>query len=540
MDSRAGLYLRVHSRRSAAGLIFKLHSGRVCASIPIPMSDRTSWAFLPIYRSEEVRKIEALAQARTDPPRLMECAGQAAADLARELVVDSRKPVLVLAGPGNNGGDGFVVARHLKQSWHQVRVAFSGDRAKLSEDAGNAFDAWQAAGGETSTELPEPALASFGLVVDALFGIGLERALAGRYADWVARVNSSNAPVLAVDIPSGLHADSGRILGCAMRARHTVTFIALKPGLLTLDGPDCCGEVHLRDLGIDAQTLVPAHGRLIGEEAVRTILPRRLLNSHKGTFGNVGIVGGAAGMTGAALLAGRAALKLGAGRIYVGFIGTDSPRLDLLQPELMLRGASEVLAMDDLSCLVLGPGLSQSVAAYDAVRHGLELATPLVLDADALNLLGTHAELVEVCRSRSAPTVLTPHPAEAARLLHTTTAAVQGDRVSAALALAESYRASVALKGVGTVVAFVSGNYGINPSGNPGLASAGMGDVLSGILGGLLGQGAQPEAAVTAAVHLHGAAADRLYRDQGGPIGLTASEVTDAARKILNQSLYGS
>lgn len=503
------------------------------------MSNAASSPSLPIYRSEEVRKLEALAQADLQPPSLMQRAGETAADLARELVADSRKPVLVLAGPGNNGGDGFVVARHLKLSWHQVQVVFGGDRAKLSEDAGEAFDAWKAAGGEIATELPERALAGFGLIVDGLFGIGLERELSGRYADWVRRANQSAVPVLALDIPSGLHADSGRILGCAMRARHTVTFIALKPGLLTLDGPDCCGQIHVRDLGLDAQTLLPPRGRVIGEDLVRTILPRRPLNSHKGTFGNVGIVGGAAGMTGAALLAGRAALKLGGGRIYVGFIGTDSPRLDALQPELMLRAAPEVLAMQDLSCLVLGPGLSQSVTAYDAVRHGLELAKPLVLDADALNLMGMHAELVEICRSRSAPTMLTPHPAEAARLLHATTASVQGNRFSAALALAESYRASVALKGVGTVVAFVGGSYWINRSGNPGLASAGMGDVLSGILGGLIAQGAQPEAALAAAVNLHGAAADRLVRDQGGPIGLTASEVTDAARKLLNEALYG-
>ena len=272
---------------------------------------------------------------------------------------------------------------------------------------------------------------------------------------------------------------------------------------------------------------------------LRQVLPRRALNSHKGTFGSVGVVGGALGMTGAALLAGRAALQLGAGRIYVGLIGADAPRLDLLQPELMLRSASEVLAMEQLSCLVLGPGLSQSISAHDAVRHALNLDTPLIVDADALSLMGAHTELAEICRSRSAPTVLTPHPAEAARLLQSSTADVQRDRVSAALTMAERYRASVVLKGVGTIVAYADGRYHINPTGNPGLASAGMGDVLSGIVGALVAQGAQAELAAVAAVHLHGAAADHLYERQSGPIGMTATEVTTAARGILNRSVYG-
>jgi hydroxyethylthiazole kinase-like uncharacterized protein yjeF len=504
------------------------------------MNNGAALASLPIYRTDEVRRIESLAQATAEPPALMERAGLAAAELARVLVGDSRKPVLVLAGPGNNGGDGFVVARQLKQWWHPVNVVFAGERAKLSQDAGAAFDAWQAIGGEIYPDLPAQLLSDFGLIVDALFGIGLERELSGRYAEWVSRVNASGTNVLAVDLPSGLHADSGRILGSAVRARHTATFIALKPGLLTLDGPDCCGEIHVRDLGLDVEALLPAPGRLIGQEALRNILPRRALNSHKGTFGNIGVLGGALGMTGAALLAGRAALQLGAGRIYVGLIGADAPRLDPLQPELMLRSASEVLAMEQLSCLVLGPGLSQSISAHDAVRHGLDLAAPLIVDADALSLLGAHAELAEVCRSRSAPTVLTPHPAEAARLLHCSTADVQRDRVSAALALADRYRASVALKGVGTVVAYPDNRYRINPTGNPGLASAGMGDVLSGMLGALIAQGAQAEAATATAVHLHGAAADRLYELQGGPIGITATEVTAAARALLNRCLYSA
>jgi ADP-dependent NAD(P)H-hydrate dehydratase / NAD(P)H-hydrate epimerase len=491
---------------------------------------------LPVYRTDEIRRIEALAQASPAVPPLMERAGSAAAELARDLVADSRRSVLVLAGPGNNGGDAFVVARHLKQWWHRVSVVFTGERSKLSSDARTALDAWLAAGGETLTD--HAGEKSFGLIVDGLFGIGLERELAGRYADLIGAINASGAQVLALDIPSGLHADSGRILGCAVRAQHTVTFIALKPGLLTLDGPDLCGELHVRDLGLDVSALLPSRGMVLDSGALAAVLPRRPLNSHKGTFGSVGVVGGASGMTGAALLAGRAGLKLGAGRVYVGLLDPDAQSLDPIQPELMLRRAEAVLAMDSLSCLVLGPGLSQSAEAYRCTAGALAMDMPLVIDADALNLIGADEGLRQACRARHGPTVITPHPAEAARLSGQPTSAIQNDRIAAALALAQRYQAITVLKGVGSIVATPEGHFEINTSGNPGLASAGMGDVLSGILGALIGQGAQPVLATHAAVHLHGVAADRVAQRLGGPVGITASEIVEAAREILNQAIY--
>jgi hydroxyethylthiazole kinase-like uncharacterized protein yjeF len=445
---------------------------------------------------------------------------------------------LVLAGPGNNGGDAFVVARCLKQWWHRVHLVFTGQRAKLSADATAAMDAWEAGGGEALTEVPRAVLEGCGLIVDGLFGIGLERPLSGRYAELVATVNASGVSALALDIPSGLHADSGQVLGCAVRARHTMTFLALKPGLLTLDGPDYCGELHVRDLGLEPTVLLPSQGMTIGSDVISTVLPLRVLNSHKGTFGSVGIVGGAIGMTGAALLAGRAALKLGSGRVYVGFLAPDAPSLDPSQPELMLRRVEDILSMDTLNCLVLGPGLSQSAEAMRCVERALALDVPLVIDADALNLIGAHPRLQELCAAREAATVMTPHPAEAARLSGRSIAEIQNDRVQAALWLAQRYRAIMALKGVGTVVAMPGGHYHINTSGNPGLASAGMGDVLSGLLGALIAQGASATAATCAAVHLHGLAADRRCRELSGPIGMTASEVADAAREILNVAIY--
>jgi hydroxyethylthiazole kinase-like uncharacterized protein yjeF len=495
-------------------------------------------ATLPVYRSDEIRRIEALAQPGAEPVHLMERAGLAAAELARELITDSRKPVLVLAGPGNNGGDGFVVARYLKQWWYRVLLVFTGERTKLSADAAAAMAAWDASGGETLAELPRATIEGCSLIVDGLFGIGLERPVSGRYAELVAAVNASGVSVLALDIPSGLHTDSGRVLGVAVRARHTVTFIALKPGLLTLDGPDHCGERHVRDLGLEPTALLMPQGWTIGRAALSNALPRRALNSHKGTFGNIGVVGGATGMTGAALLAGRAALKLGSGRVHVGFLAPDAPSLDASQPELMLRRAEDVLGMDALNCLVLGPGLSQSPEAMRCVERALALDVPLVIDADALNLIGAGTRLQELCAARAAPTVLTPHPVEAARLSGRSTAEIQGDRVKAALGLAQRYRATTALKGVGTIVALPDGDYRVNTSGNPGLASAGMGDVLSGLLGALVAQGASAMVATCAAVHLHGLAGDRRNRELSGPIGMTASEVADAAREILNGAIY--
>jgi hydroxyethylthiazole kinase-like uncharacterized protein yjeF len=490
---------------------------------------------LPILLTDDVRAVEAIVAAGEDAPNLMERAGLAAAELARDRLLTDKRSVLVLAGPGNNGGDGFVVARHLKNWWYQVSVVFAGERDRLSSDARAAHDAWLGAGGELLSEIPAGRV---DLVIDALFGIGLQRELSGQHADLVARVNALRCPVLALDIPSGLHADSGRVLGSAIRAHHTMTFIALKPGLLTLDGPDHAGTLHVEQLGLDVAALRPPPGCLVPTALLSHVLPARARNSHKGTFGSLGIIGGAAGMTGAALLAGRAALSLGAGRTYLGLLGAREAPVDPMQPELMLREADEVVEMRHLNCLVVGPGLGQSPPARSLVARALERDMPLVLDADALNLIGAHDALAEVCAARSSATLITPHPAEAARLLRTDTAAVQADRIRAATALSARYQATVALKGAGTVIAEPSGAWWINTSGNPGLASAGMGDVLSGLIGALVSQGARPEDALLAAVHLHGLAADDCIKRTGGPIGLTASEVTHAARALLNACIY--
>jgi hydroxyethylthiazole kinase-like uncharacterized protein yjeF len=513
----------------------------------------------PIYSVAQIREIEA-RRARISPS-LMERAGAAAARAALTFTRGSRQPTLILCGPGNNGGDGFIVARILRQRGFSPIVVFRGDPDRLPADARSAYESWRALGGEPEREIPKR---QFSLAVDALFGIGLQRPIEGEYAELIGQINHLGCPVLALDIPSGLDADSGRVLGCAVRAGHTATFIALKPGLLTLDGPDHCGDISVHDLDLNPESILPAMAHVVTPALFSACLKPRPRNSHKGMMGGVGIIGGAFGMVGAALLAGRAALKLGAGRIYVGLIDNQALAVDASQPELMLREPGEVLTSGFATALAVGPGLGQAGAAIDLLKQAIHSNLPLVLDADALNLLAAHPVLAGHVQRRDAPTLLTPHPLEASRLLGTDINGIRADRVAAALALADKFNAVTVLKGCGSIIALPSGRssgepvqagtpsgrtpgvllragqtqpsgrWYINTSGNPGMASAGMGDVLTGIAVSLLAQGWDAEHALLCAVHLHGLAADQLVEHGAGPAGLTASETIDAARRIFN------
>ena len=315
-------------------------------------------------------------------------------------------------------------------------------------------------------------------------------------------------------------------------------FIGVKPGMLTLDGSDYCGEIILDDLELDHSSDA-APGSVLG--AATHALAPRLRNTHKGSHGSVGIIGGDTGMVGAPLLAGRAALTLGAGRVYVGLISRNAPLVDPAQPELMLRSADAVLKLDHLSCLAVGPGLGLSSEAIFylqwALESALESKLPLVIDADALNSIAVSENLKHILKQIVTTKVLTPHPAEAARLLTCTTRDVQANRIAAATALVDQYNAHVVLKGAGSVCASPDQPWRVNTSGNPGMASAGMGDVLTGIIAALIAQGVAPQRAMDTAVWLHGAAADACVADGVGPIGLTAGDTVDAARRLLNASL---
>jgi hydroxyethylthiazole kinase-like uncharacterized protein yjeF len=452
-----------------------------------------------LLRAAELRELETrYADAR---PPLMERAGKAAADLALRLLGNRKARVLVCAGPGNNGGDARVMARLLSRRGIAVVVVAPGE-AVPGDD--------------------------YGLVVDGLFGIGLTRPITGPHAELIARINAFAGPVLALDVPSGIDGDTGRVMGVAVRATHTLSFIGGKPGLYTLDGPDHCGEITIDDLGL---RLDGFPGALLSLDDFHTCLKPRPRNSHKGSYGSLAVIGGASGMTGAALLAARAGLKLGAGRVFAGLLLPLA--VDPLQPELMLRTPDDALAQ--ATAAVIGPGLSDSGPALEIVRLAVATEIPLLLDADALNLVAAHPVLAKHIVRRDAATVITPHPAEAARLLATTTEAIQADRVVAALELAARFKAHVALKGCGTVIAHPDGSWRINTSGNPGLASGGSGDVLSGMAGALLAQGWPAAEALCGAVHLHGAAADALATSGNGPIGIAASELTPAARTLLNR-----
>ncbi len=512
-----------------------------------------------LLRANAIRAMEQRALA--GGANLMERAARAAAGAAREMLANAPHypaRVLVLAGPGNNGGDAFEAAVHLKSWGHAVTLCFAGAPQQLPPDAAHAHAKWRAAGGVCHQALPAPH--EFDLVVDGLFGIGLTRAIAPPYAGWINAINAAGAAVLALDVPSGLDADTGQVMGVAIRATRTLSFIADKPGLHTLHGPDCAGQIDVATLDLreshsssSAETTVSDCGQLVTRSTFAGLLAPRARNVHKGSFGTLGILGGAPGMAGAALLAGRAALKLGAGKVLVGLLDDRGPAVDFMQPELMLRAAHD-LDLAQCSALVAGPGLGTSSAAHGLVASALATPVPLLLDADALNLIAADSTLAAAVTQRRAATLLTPHPQEAARLLAVSTADVQADRIAAACKLAQRFNACVVLKGAGSVIA--AGNaWWINPTGNPGMASAGMGDVLSGLAGALLAQNAKLDAAETlgasgsannialqslvGAVFLHGAAADFLVKQGTGPAGLTASEVIEATRVLWNEWCAG-
>jgi hydroxyethylthiazole kinase-like uncharacterized protein yjeF len=480
----------------------------------------------PILDLAALRDLEA----RHAADHLMERAGAAAAGVAAAMCGERGRPIAVLAGPGNNGGDAFGAARLLRAGYHDVHVVFAGSAERLPKDAAAAYRAFVAAGGSIDAQPPaRPAL-----VVDGLLGIGLGSAPEGRIADLVLWANACGAPVVALDIPSGLDAMTGQAYEPVIRAGATATFIALKPGLLTADGPDQCGDVSVHPLGLDVGD---AAGHRLDWRVLAATLPavlaRRVRNVNKGTFGTLGILGGTEGMAGALILAGRAAMRTGAGKVWLGLLMPDPPKLDTGMPELMLRHAGAVLdAQPD--ALVVGPGLGTSDAARSLLMRALSVQIPLALDADALNLIARDGALLAAAQARGAPTLATPHPGEAARLLGVDAGRVQNDRMGTARELAHRLAANVVLKGVGSVLAHPDGTWDINASGGPALATAGSGDVLCGLLGALLAQQLDAKTALRYAVCLHGAAADALVADGTGPLGITASELPDAARKLLN------
>ncbi len=498
-----------------------------------------------LFSVEQIRAIEAAASATLPAGTLMQRAGLAAANMALALIGQRKHtaaaslPVLVLAGPGNNGGDALEVAANLSQAGIEVHVLhLAGGRASAPETV-QALERAQASAAEFIDALPSGG--AWSLVVDGLFGIGLARPLEGAARAIAAAVNAlgGQAPVLALDTPSGLDADSGAVIGpdgIAVRATHTITFIGNKPGLHTCEGREYAGKVMVAALGIDSALFPPAQACLNSVELFAHRLARRAQNSHKGSFGTVAVIGGAHGMAGAPVLAARGALYGGAGRVLVGALDRGAS-FDSMQPELMFRDAESI----DLAAaaLVLGPGMGDSADAIRLLGRAIDGGCPLVLDADALNLVAASPDLQARLAAHQGGALLTPHPLEAARLLGTGSAAVQAGRIAAARELAARFKAVVVLKGSGSVIASPDGSVAINPTGNPGLATAGTGDVLAGLCGSLLAQGWPAWEAALGAVWMHGAAADQLVAQGTGPIGLTAGELLPAIRTQHNQLAHG-
>ncbi len=475
----------------------------------------------------------------------MQRAGQAAAKAILELIPKPHgdAKVLVLAGPGNNGGDALETAFRLEQAGLQVTVLHYAKPGLQSAEAQQALQRAKSSSVRFGDPFFLPGITStrWTMIVDGLFGIGLTRPITAALRGVIEAVNGLNCPVFSLDIPSGLNADTGKIVGddgVAVHATCTLTFIADKPGLHTGEGRDYAGIIQIARLDIERKHFKAAHANLNEVKLFAGSLQRRMHNSHKGSYGDVAVVGGAHGMSGAPILAARAAAKCGAGRVFAVFL-EEPPSYDSAQPELMCRLGRDF----DFSSatLVAGPGLSTSSAAQSVLAKVLKADTPLVLDADALNLISLEPALQYTLEQRGSPAILTPHPLEAARLLAISSADVQADRLTAARELARRFRAIAVLKGSGTVIARPNGNVVVNPTGNPALATAGTGDILAGMCGALLAQNWPEWEAALGAVWLHGHAADVLVEQGIGPIGLSASELLPAIRSGLNQLItqYG-
>jgi NAD(P)H-hydrate epimerase len=482
-----------------------------------------------IYTAQQVCALDRRAIDGLGIPgyELMTRAGHATLNALLALWPGTRS-LTVLCGPGNNGGDGYVVARVARAKSLRATVVALADPATLAGDARRAYEDFVAAGG-SCTPWSQAALDS-DVIVDALFGTGLTRALDGPAAAMIEAANASGRPLVAVDIPSGLHADTGAVLGTAARAALTVTFIGRKVGFYVGEGPERTGRIVLDELDVPPETfaVVEPVVRLLGEYTVAQALPRRPRASHKGANGHVLVVGGGPGMPGAARLAGEAALRSGAGLVTVA-VHPDNTSVVAARPELMCVAARSAAdlgpALGRATVVAIGPGLGQGGWARDLFEAVLASGRPMVVDADALNLLAAAPRACEHW-------VLTPHPGEAARLLESTSADVQSDRLRAARELQMEFGGTAVLKGAGSIVHSAGEVPYLCDRGNPGMAAGGMGDVLTGVIAGIAAQCGDLPLAARAGVFVHAQAGDLAART--GERGLLASDVLRQLRSCVN------
>jgi len=498
-------------------------------------SDKTS---LPktLYLSAQVRELDRIAIEEFSIPSmtLMENAGASAYQLMRSKWPDA-KCIHVLCGPGNNGGDGYILARLANEDDLLVKLHQVGDHEKLSGDALQAAE-------RCITSGLEPVQYAFGhdfggklndcdVIVDALLGTGLDREVTGQWQEVINTINRCDIPVLSLDIPSGLNADTGRVMGCAVHAKATMTFIGLKQGLFTGQGVEYAGDVHFDKLDVPdgVLTKIVSMTKRITLDDLQSLLKPRSKSSHKGNYGHVLVVGGDQGFAGAARLSAEAAARTGAGLVSLATHADHAALITMEVPEIMAHSIKNSIEIKPLlgkaSVVAIGPGLGQSTWGSSLFSKVLEGKLPLVVDADALNILAREP----VSSDRW---ILTPHPGEAARLLNCEPRDIQSDRVSAASEIQKKYGGIVVLKGSGSIIADDEGNISICSAGNPGMASGGMGDVLTGIIAGLSAQGLEKGDAARLGVCIHAAAADNAAVD--GERGLLASDLMPWIRRLVS------
>jgi len=486
---------------------------------------------LALHRAAEVRELDRIAieDHCIAGYTLMGRAGAAGFRVMRDRWPRARR-IAVVCGLGNNGGDGYIVARLAREAGLKVELMYVGDAARLQGDAHRARADFEAGGGKPR-EFDPDRLGTAQVIVDAVFGTGLEREVTGPWRDAIGAINTSSVGVLAMDIPSGLQADTGAVLGAAVRADVTVSFIGLKRGMFTGAGPEHCGTIEFDALQVPKEVYMhtTASALRISHDILARLLWRRPRTAHKGDHGHVLVVGGDYGMAGAARMAGEAAARVGAGLVSMASRPGHAGAVSGARPELMCHGVETGRDLAGLlgraTVVAVGPGLGRSPWAAQLLGALLDSRLPLVVDADALNLLA----LEPVARGNW---VLTPHPGEAARLLGCTAAEVQADRFAAAQAISGRFDAVCVLKGAGTLVHSGEGPVHVCDAGNPGMGSGGMGDILTGVIAGLAAQGLDMEDASRAGVYAHSAAADCAAAD--GERGLLATDLLPHLRHLVN------
>jgi NAD(P)H-hydrate epimerase len=482
---------------------------------------------IKLYRAVQIRELERIAIEEYGIASfdLMSRAGQATFQVLKKQYPDAQS-IAVFCGSGNNAGDGYIIAKLALESDLNVCVYTVSASEKLKGDALSASQAYRSAGGAVSLFQSEQ-LITAEVLIDALLGTGLDRAVTGLYATVIKSINRHFAPVIAVDIPSGLQADTGNVLGLAVKADYTVTFIGLKQGLFTGQAAEYCGEICYAQLAVPEQVFTDVTASAI--RVVKNQLPLRNRYAHKGDCGHVLIIGGDLGYSGAARLAGEAALRVGSGLVSIATRMKHAGLMNLNRPELMVHGvetpAQLVLLLEKADVIVVGPGLGLSAWAKALFNTAINTEKPLVIDADGLNLLAKSATV-------KSNWILTPHPGEAGRLLNCSTADIQQDRFAAVLSIQANYGGVAILKGAGTLIASEH-QLAVSNTGNPGMASGGMGDVLAGVLAGLLAQGLSLQDAAHQGVYNHGLAAD-LAAEKDGERGLLASDLMTYLRQLVN------